>query len=290
VLWIVGHQVVDSLARLIGRRAQVTGVKGEARDARDAVDERRRSLGVGHRRHVVRDARPERDDVHVDLGETQFEGRTDTRGDFEFARHRAHERQQVRARLGRGANHADRSSVGGRSWKGSESHDQAHVEASRGVGHDVDEVAPVKVGFGSDEKKDVRAVAVVTVAQLDLGPRELGRNAVDDARKGSARTLVDEVLGVKGGEDLGIDGAKHRRDGRTRTQPGVDPTFEAYHQHGLVEFGVREEDDAVVDFVVHYFSSVWRAKSASQTICFGNSTTLPWSPALAPALYRAKTP
>jgi len=77
-----------------------------------------------------------------------------------------------------------------------EADDETYVEATGGVGDDVDEVAPVEVRLGTHEKEDVRAVAVSTEAQLDLRPGQFGRDAIDDARDRSPGALVDEVLGV----------------------------------------------------------------------------------------------
>ncbi len=92
VLWIVGHQIVDALARLIGRGAQVSGVERESRDSRESVDQRCGRLGIGHRGDVVRNAGPQCHDVHVHFGESQLEGGADAGWNFKFARYRTHER------------------------------------------------------------------------------------------------------------------------------------------------------------------------------------------------------
>jgi hypothetical protein len=150
------------------------------------------------------------------------------------------------------------------------------VEATGGVGDDVDEVAPVEVRFGPDEEQDVGPVAVTPVANLDLRPGQFGGDAVDDARDRSARALVDEVLGVEGREDLGVDGVEHRAHGVAGSEPGVDPAFETDHQDRLVELGIGQEDYSVVDLVVHQCcSKVCFAVSASIAICVGYSATLP---------------
>ncbi len=79
-----------------------------------------------------------------------------------------------------------------------QANDESHVESARGIGDDVDEITPVKVRFGANEKEDVSAIAVVAVAQLDLGPREFGGDAVDDASERPTCALVNEVFGIEG--------------------------------------------------------------------------------------------
>jgi len=72
---------------------------------------------------------------------------------------------------------------------------------------------------------------------------------------------------------------------RARAEAGVDPAFECDNEDRLIEIGVREEDDVVIYFVVHQFTSnVIFALCASIKIWLGYSKTLPWSPPAAPAL------
>ncbi len=181
----------------------------------------------------------------------------------------------MRTGRGRSANHAYRTRVGRWCGKGAESYDETHVKAARGVGDDVDEIAPVKVGLGSDQEQDVRAVAVAAVTNLNLGPRQFSRDAVDDARERTSGPLVDEVLGVKGREYFGGDCLEHRRDRGTRRDARVDPSLETDDEDWFIEVGIGEKDDPVVDFVVHQFSKVRFAVSASIAICAGNPSTLP---------------
>src|SRR5665213_928556 len=169
----------------------------------------------------------------------------------------------MRAGRRRRADNAYRARVGRGGRKGAETNDESHVKAPGGVGDDVDEVAPVKVGLGSDEKEHVRAVTVAAVTQLNLGPGQLGRDAVDDARERAAGALIDEVLGVERGENLSRDGFEQRRDGGAGGNTRVDPALEANHEHGLAEFRVGEKNYPVVNFFIHQFSKVCFAVSAS---------------------------
>jgi hypothetical protein len=122
----------------------------------------------------------------------------------------------------------------------------------------------------------VCGVAVATEAQLDLGPRQFRRHAVDDARDRPTGALVDEVLGVERGQHLGVDRVEHRADRVARAEAGVDPALERDDEDRFVEVGVREENYVVVDFVVHHFpSNVIFALCASVKICVGYSVTLP---------------
>jgi hypothetical protein len=109
----------------------------------------------------------------------------------------------------------------------------------------------VKVGLGTDEEEDVGAVAVTSVAQLNLRPGQFGGDPVDDARDGASRALVDEVFGVEGGENFGVNCVEHGANGVGGAESGVNPALETHDENGLAQFGVGKKDDAVVNFVVH---------------------------------------
>ena len=65
--------LLGALAGLVGRRAKVAGVQGESRDACESLDQGRRGLGEGHRRHVVWDSGPEGDHVDARVVEAHLE-------------------------------------------------------------------------------------------------------------------------------------------------------------------------------------------------------------------------
>jgi len=95
----------------------------------------------------------------------------------------------------------------------------------------------VKVGFRADEEQYVGAVAVATVAKLDLGPGQLGRNSVHDARNGPTSPLVDEVLGVEGGEYFSRRRLQQRGDRRTGADAGVNPALQSIMRTGSLRSG-----------------------------------------------------
>src|SRR5271155_3665520 len=109
----------------------------------------------------------------------------------------------MRARGGGGADDANWSRGRRGRGEGAETHHETHVEAAGGVSDDVNEIAPVKVGLGADQKEYVRAVAVTSVSELDLWPGQFGGDAVNNSRQRTPSALVNEVLGIEGGEDFG---------------------------------------------------------------------------------------
>ena len=150
------------------------------------------------------------------------------------------------------------------------------------------EGAPVEIGLGADEEEQVAARLVRTLPHHRARPGELGRDAVDDARDRPPRPLVEEVLAVEGDEGLGVPALQQRGDGRRRAESGVDPALERHDQERVPEnrlamdledlghaagaigaHGTRSRDSAAI--------------SKSQRIWAGKPSTLPWSPAPAPA-------
>jgi len=115
--------------------------------------------------------------------------------------------------------------------------------------HHVDEVAPVEVG-SAPRGRHVRAVAVAAVAQLDLGPGQLGRHAVDDAHhrapaRWSMKYSVSNVARLRLGSCSRGRRWPGSRPGRRRSSPPCRSPAR------LVQFGVGQEDYPVVDFIVH---------------------------------------
>jgi len=117
--------------------------------------------------------------------------------DFKLSRNGSHPREQMGTGGRSRADDAHRTGVWRRSGKGPEADDETYVEATGGVGDDVDEVAPVEVRLGTHEKEMSAPSPSRTEAQLDLRPGQFGRDAIDDARDRSPGALVDEVLGVE---------------------------------------------------------------------------------------------
>ena len=80
---------------------------------------------------------------------------------------------------------------------------------------------------------------------------------------------------------------EQRRDGRRRAEAGVDPTLERDHEHGVLQDGLAvhlEDLGQTLAVGAHgTVSSASAAISKSRPIWAGNPSTLPWSPAPAPA-------
>ena len=74
------------------------------------------------------------------------------------------------------------------------------------------ELEPVEVRLGTDQEEQVEAPRVRAVAKLDLGPAQLGRHAVDDAGHRPSGALVQEVLAVEGGDQVGVGDLEQCRD------------------------------------------------------------------------------
>src|SRR5207302_4882788 len=56
---------------------------------------------------------------------------------------------------------------------------------------------------------------------------------------GSAGALVDEIVAVEGGQQLGRDGPEQGGGGRPCTEAGVDPALEADHEDGPIRLPGR---------------------------------------------------
>ncbi len=79
--------------------------------------------------------------------------------------------------------------------------------------------------------------------------------------------------------------AEQRRDGRRGAEAGVDPSLEGDHQHRLVQdrLAVHLEDLGETLGAHGTVSSASAAISKRRPIWAGYPSTLPWSPAPAPA-------
>ena len=75
------------------------------------------------------------------------------------------------------------------------------------------------------------------------------------------------------------------RDRGARRDARVDPALEPDDEDRLVEVGVREEDDAVVDFVVHHFppKSVFASLGEHRDMRRDSPRRCPGHPPSAPA-------
>ena len=176
----------------------------------------------------------------------------------------------------RGTNDAHGSSVRRRSRKRAQPNSQSNVETSSDVGNEINEVAPVEIWFGPYEKEHLGPVAVDAVAKLNLWPRQFGRDAINNAGNGSTSSLVNEKLGVEGGENFGVHCVEKRAHGGPCTQARVNPTFHGNYQDGLDEIRICQKQHSFVGVVVHHFlSNVFLAVCASSKMCLGNSVTLP---------------
>ena len=145
-----------------------------------------------------------------------------------------------------------------------------------------------KSGSGPTRKSTSAPGSSVTLADHRAGPGELGGHAVHDAGHRTAGPLVQEVLAVEGDERLGGPCAEQRRrwpsvaPSPASTQPSRATTStgrssdrlavhleDLGHARGLGAHGVASSDSAAI--------------SARRPTWTGNPSTLPWSPAPAPA-------
>ena len=97
-----------------------------------------------------------------------------------------------------------------RSREGAEPYHGRHVESQAEVVDGIGEGAPLDVGFRTGQVQDVSALAVDARAQLDLRPAKLGGDAIDDPCDRSSSTLVEELVGVEGGHQVGGRAAEER--------------------------------------------------------------------------------
>ena len=72
-------------------------------------------------------------------------------------------------------------------------------------------------------------------AELDRVPAEVLVHAVDDDGDRAAGPVVEQLVGVEGGHQLGGNRLLQGGEGPAATEPGVDPTFGREDQHGVVQ-------------------------------------------------------
>src|ERR1700722_6377860 len=144
---------------------------------------------------------------------------------------------------------------------------------------------PLEVRLGADQVQHVGPGAVVAAAHHGAGPGQLGGHAVDDAGHRTAGPLVQEVLAVEGDQRLGRSLGQQGGDGRCGTQSGVHPSLEGNDEHRAVQLGFAVHlEDLGQSVGAHGVASRMLAAAWSRLVtCTGKASTLPWSPAPAPA-------
>jgi len=125
--------------------------------------------------------------------------------------------------------------VGDRGREAGHPHEEAGPEGAGQLGYRPRERVPATVGLGADQYQDVLAGVVTAPAQLDPGPFECLVDAVDHDRHRPASPVVDELVGIEGGDQLGGDALQQRSHGPRAGQPGVDPSVGGEHQDGPIE-------------------------------------------------------
>ena len=135
----------------------------------------------------------------------------------------------------------------------------------------------MEIGLRPEEVQDICARLVPAMAQHRLGPVQLGRHAVDDARHRSTSPLIEEVLAVEGDQVRCLALSEEGGDGGRGAQPRVDPSLERHHEHRLMEIGLLvDREDLRQSLRAHgVATSAAEAMSAKRATCAGRSSTLP---------------
>ena len=186
-------------------------------------------------------------------------------------------------RLGHGRGQPDRPRVRGRGGECAQPDDEPGVELLGETDHEPQELEPVEVRLGTDQEEQVEAPRVRAVAKLDLGPAQRGRHAVDDAGHRPSGALVQEVLAVEGGDQVGVGDLEQCRDRGRGAEARIDPSFEGDDEDGVGERRLVDQDHPVIGRRHVSDPSRERADSASAVTWAGNESTDPVSPAVAPA-------
>ena len=244
-------------------------------------------LGKRHARHVVGDAGPQADGRRPVGPEGHLQRGQDAGGHLQLALDDADLFDEAR-RLGRcGGGQLDRPGVRRRRREGPEADHHAHVPRAGEPDHRVGEGAPVEVGLGSDQEEHVPSRFVRALADDGARPVQLGRDPVHDAGHRPAGPLVEEVLAVERHDRLGVPLPEQCGDGRRGTQTGVDPTLQRHDQDRLLQYRFLVDlEDLGQPVALGAHGAVSRdsaAISKSRPIWVGKPSTLPLSPAPAPA-------
>ena len=92
--------------------------------------------------------------------------------------------------------------------------------------HGAGEVSPVAVGLVAAEQQDVVTVEILEVAQLDLGPAQIGEYTIAHFENWASSPIIDVVVGIEVDENLrgrlrgdGIDSLIH-------CHSGIDPPLQ----------------------------------------------------------------
>ena len=204
-LWISG---LESVNRKLGL-ARVFDLDAEGRGDRLDQGENRPGVAVGG--DVVGHLGPQPDGGQSHFGAALLDGIPDARRHVEGGPKRPDQRRQVLIIGGRGE--LRRASVGHRSGIGAEPDNYPHPKFKSEIDNRLGEGFPVMIGFGSSEHQHVVAGRVAKGNYLDTGPAQALVHAVIEAHDGSARSMVEQSVGVDLAEHI-MDGqgvVAHRR-------------------------------------------------------------------------------
>ena len=133
--------------------------------------------------------------------------------------------------------------MGNRGGVGTEADDLLNLEIE-GQRHDLlAERAPAVIGFGPDQQQDVVARLVDASSQLGGRPGQFVHVPVDDRHDRASRPLVEQFVGIEGGDEFGVgvveDGGHRRGSGVA----GIDPPFERDDERRVGQLRVGMEFD-----------------------------------------------
>ena len=151
------------------------------------------------------------------------------------------------------------------------------------------ELLPERVGLVPEEQQHVAARVVLRRVELDAGPRERGVHAVAQVHDRTARSIVEEPIGVEGRDRRRAQVGDERLGRRGRTEAGIDPAFERDDEDRRVEIGtvVQGVEQSRIGVAHDTRCAISAAVAAERSTCTLNISKPPRPEPIAPARYRA---
>ncbi len=228
-LGVLGRQLVYATLPRAGQLGQLTKIEGGVEHPLQLGQQRKRCLRARRMRDVVRDCRPECEDLHSssrqglaqnadDAGRTLIRRWRQAKLFHQLAvggRHRYRDRAGVR-------------SVGKQRAQQVDPRDVGRAERRRDHGA---ELAPPQIGLQAFHQDQVTAVGQLSDLQFRGGPADLALIVLGECHLRSVDLKVVEVVWVERVHRLGLVGLGEMLDGTGCRVPCVVPATEGHHNH-----------------------------------------------------------
>ena len=170
---------------------------------------------------------------HAGVGEAPLQAGVDAGGDLDGGGQKSDRLGELGG--GGGGRQAHRPGVGHRRRECAHPDHQLHPELPA-QGHDLGgELAPTQIRLRPRQDEKAAARAVGPPAQGDLRPGQADVDPVLDPHDGAPGPLVEEQVGVEGGQHLGGRVGQQPVGGGDAAETGVDPALETEDQQRPLE-------------------------------------------------------